>query len=90
MQTALITWIGQTVLLEHRFLRPSDRFVLAVCYVKYRIVCADKSLTAARLLADVDAAVDASASPPPMPPDAAAWLEYDQLSSAALRSEAGL
>lgn len=81
------------LLVEHRMRRPADGFVLAICYVKYRVVSQDKSLTAAKVLAAIDGAnvaADGSTPPPPAPRDAVAWLEYDQLSSAALRAEAGI
>ena len=84
VRTSLVTWQDKSLLVEHRVLRPSDQFVLAICYVKYRLIC-EASLSAASFLAAVDATVDASEPPPPTPADLAAWLEYDNLSSAALR-----
>lgn len=105
--TRLLSWDTSCLYLEHRFLRPSDGFVLAVCFVKYRLVGdalashpngplpaptsgVAKDLAPATLLAAVDDACASLEHAPPMPAELEAWLEYDRLSSGALRKEAGL
>ena len=69
---------------EHRFVRLSDEFIYAICIVKYRLVCADKTFTPAALLAACDPSMKGCASPPPRD-WLQSWIDYDQLSSAALR-----
>ena len=83
--TRLVTWDSTSMYVEHRFLRPSDAFVLAISLVRYRLLCEDKALTPARLLATVDPTIDPDAAPPETPPELKAWLEYNSLSSSALR-----
>mmetsp|Transcript_4535 Transcript_4535/g.7614 ORF Transcript_4535/g.7614 Transcript_4535/m.7614 type:complete len:243 (+) Transcript_4535:78-806(+) len=87
--TRLVTWDTNCMYVEHRFVRPSDSFILAVSLVRYRVVCSDKGLTAGQLLStiDVTALPNANAIAPPKPPELEAWLAYDRCSSNALRPQ---
>jgi len=80
--TRLLHWEGTNFYLEHRFVQPSDGFVLAICFVKYRLVSDDKA-SAADILGCLDTAVREWAPSPS--PELAAWISYDELSSKALR-----
>jgi len=82
--TELLSWDASTMYVEHRFVRLSDEFIYAICIVKYRLVCADKTFTPATLLAACDPSMKSCASPPHRD-WLQSWIDYDQLSSAALR-----
>jgi hypothetical protein len=84
--TSLITWDSVAMYLEQRFTRPADGFVFAVALIKYRVVCPDKHFTPAALLAACDSSL-AGRIPAPATPELAAWMEYDRMSSIALRAE---
>lgn len=82
--TRLLHWDGPNFYLEHRFESLKDGFVLAICFVKYRLVSDDKA-SAAEVLGCLDSAVrDWSPSPAP---ELAAWISFDELSSKALRPQ---
>lgn len=85
--TRLLHWDGPNFYLEHRFESLKDGFVLAICFVKYRLVSEDKAdpVTAAEVLGCLDSAVrDWSQTPSP---ELAAWVSYDEHSSRALRPQ---
>lgn len=73
--SALKYWDDACFYTEHRF--EKQNFVHAVMYCKYRVVGASPS--------ELLRAVNCDATPPDLPPDLAAFLEYDRRSSAALR-----
>eukprot|EP00448_Togula_jolla_P020664 CAMPEP_0170581346 /NCGR_PEP_ID=MMETSP0224-20130122/6986_1 /TAXON_ID=285029 /ORGANISM="Togula jolla, Strain CCCM 725" /LENGTH=236 /DNA_ID=CAMNT_0010904467 /DNA_START=53 /DNA_END=763 /DNA_ORIENTATION=+ len=80
--TRLVHWDNACFYLEHRFEGLLDGFVLAISYVKYRLVAADKP-EPAHVLAALDPDFAEGYTGPPA--DLVAWIKYDELSSAALR-----
>jgi len=84
--TRLLHWSKVNMYLEHRFESLTDRFVYAVCFVKYRVIASDKP-EAGQLLAELEGHQKLDS---PLPsPELNAWMKYDELSSAALRPTGG-
>ncbi|KAJ1455876.1 HotDog domain-containing protein [Pelagophyceae sp. CCMP2097] len=85
VDTRLVAWEGKCFFVEHRFEAAGAPFVLAIATVKYRLVSADRELTAAAVLSETVGHFEAS---PPQPHSLKAFIAYDKASSEELRPKA--
>lgn len=84
MCVKVLCWDEKSIFIEHQFVTPGDDFVCAIVVGRTQILDCDVEEVMKELMAR-----DPTRERPEMPLEIVKWLEYNDISSAKLKSEVG-
>ncbi|XP_014292430.1 protein THEM6 [Halyomorpha halys] len=82
----IIYWEGSSIYMEHRFVSPTDDFVLAIAICRQRLLKVESEDLIREIMSSEKSPESGGYTKPEMPMDLAKWVESNEISSANLRN----